>query len=87
MKIWRPGQKYSLPTCNEVKSALTRLGFELLPRTSTSHEKWSDGKHYVTVDCPKSPFSKELILSMAKQAGISKNSFLEYCFNKKKKKT
>lgn len=35
-----------------------------------------DGNFFkVTVDCPKSPFSQDLISSMAKQAGVSKKEF------------
>jgi hypothetical protein len=38
--------------------------------------KVENGKLFkVTVDCPKSPFSQDLISSMAKQAGVSKKAF------------
>ncbi|SDY40222.1 type II toxin-antitoxin system HicA family toxin [Nitrosomonas sp. Nm33] len=66
-------------TCKEVKQILKNLGFELRPRKSTSHEQWAkiNGSilYKVTVDCPKSPFSQDLISSMAKQAGVSKKEF------------
>lgn len=67
-------------TCKEVKTILKNLGFEPRPQKGTSHEQWvktdSDGVfHKVTVDCPKSPFSQDLIRSMASQAGVSKKEF------------
>ena len=66
-------------TCAQVKRALKKLGFEARPQKSTSHEQWvkvEQGRIYkVTVDCPKSPFSQELISSMSRQAGLSKKDF------------
>lgn len=66
-------------TCREVKQILSSLGFTQRPTKGTSHEQWvrhCDGNFFkVTVDCPKSPFSQDLISSMAKQAGISKKEF------------
>lgn len=63
-------------TCRQVKDALERLGFKASPQKGTSHEHWKkieNGRLYkVTVDCPKAPFSQDLISSMAKQAGITK---------------
>lgn len=63
-------------TCKQVKDALTSLGFEPRPQKGTSHEQWVkdvNGRRYkVTVDCPKAPFSQDLIGSMARQAGITK---------------
>ncbi|HHF0380535.1 TPA: type II toxin-antitoxin system HicA family toxin, partial [Pseudomonas aeruginosa] len=60
-------------TCKQVKAALKAMGFEPRPRTGTSHEKWvktaGSNRWIVTVDCPKSPFSNDLIASMARQAG------------------
>ena len=45
-------------------------------KSGTSHEDWVQtikGRfHKVTVDCPKAPFSQDLISSMAKQAGVTK---------------
>lgn len=65
------------------------MGFESEGQKGTSHEHWSKvvkGKLYkVTVDCPKAPFSDILVDSMAKQAGVKKRIFLEYCFDKNKK--
>lgn len=65
------------------------MGFEPQKQDGTSHEPWKkivNGKLYkVTVDCPKAPFSKTLVKSMAAQAGVSKKVFLQYCFDKKLK--
>lgn len=66
-------------TCAEVKAVLKRLGFEPLPRTGTSHEQWAKtegGRRFkVTVDCPKQPFSHDIIRYMARQAGVSVREF------------
>ena len=66
-------------TCKQVKTILSNLGFEPRPRTGTSHEKWvkTDGgrRYVVTVDCPKAPFSPDLISYMARQAGVTKKEF------------
>ncbi|MBE9142521.1 type II toxin-antitoxin system HicA family toxin [Planktothrix mougeotii] len=81
--------KFAPPTCKQVKTALKNMGFEPQKQDGTSHEQWKkivNGKLYkVTVDCPKAPFSKTLVKSMASQAGVSKKVFLEYCFDKKLK--
>lgn len=65
------------------------MGFESEGQKSTSHEHWSKetkGRLYkVTVDCPKAPFGDDLTSFMARQAGVSKKVFLQYCFDKKKK--
>ena len=68
-------------TCKQVKEILTNLGFTARPQKGTSHEHWVKydkngnllGK--VTVDCPKAPFSQDLISYMARQAGVSKKEF------------
>lgn len=66
-------------TCKQVKEILVNLGFSPRPQKGTSHEQWvktdNDRRYKVTVDCPKSPFSQDLISSMAKQAGVSKKEF------------
>jgi len=66
-------------TCKQVKAALASLGFEPRERTATSHEKWvkTEGANrwIVTVDCPKAPFSNDLIKSMASQAGMKTREF------------
>ena len=66
-------------TCKDVKRILTNLGFAPRPQKSTSHEHWvkTVGNKFfkVTVDCPKAPFSQDLISSMARQAGVSKKAF------------
>ncbi len=63
-------------TCPEVKRALKVLGFKPAPRAGTSHEQWEKrdvGRLYkVTLDCPKAPFSLDLIDSMAVQAGTNR---------------
>lgn len=62
--------------CADFKKILKELGFESRPRkTGTSHESWvktEKGRFFkVTVDCPKAPFTRDLLKSMAKQAGCS----------------
>lgn len=62
--------------CTDIKRALKELDFVPAPRTGTSHEQWvrrdAQRLYKVTVDCPKAPFSLDLIDSMAKQAGVSR---------------
>ncbi|WP_370211213.1 type II toxin-antitoxin system HicA family toxin [Alloalcanivorax venustensis] len=76
------------PTCKQVKAALKSLGFEKVkPRKGTSHEKFRHPefrkeKRNVTVDCPKAPFRPELIISMARQAGLKKNEFWDLCLGR-----
>lgn len=66
-------------TCKEVKQILDTLGFAPRPQKATSHEQWvkkaNDRIYKVTVDCPKAPFSQDLISSMARQAGVTKKQF------------
>ena len=66
-------------SCKDVKQILKNLGFVARPTKGTSHEHWvkttGDRFYKVTVDCPKAPFSQDLISSMAKQAGLSKKEF------------
>ncbi len=66
-------------TCSQVKDILRTLGFSPRPQKGTSHEQWAkveNGRLYkVTVDCPKAPFTQELISSMARQAGVTKKQF------------
>lgn len=75
--------------CADLKRALRRLGFEPEPGKGSSHEQWRlviDGRLYkVTVDCPKAPFSDDLLSSMANQAGLSKRELIAYCKDKKRK--
>lgn len=67
----------------EVIRGLKKMGFEMKPRSGTSHEQWilksSKGKWVVTVDQHHAPFSKDLIKSMAKQAGIKDRHFHALC--------
>lgn len=69
-------------TCAQFKTILTKMGFKPRPQKGTSHEQWVGevgGKfRKVTVDCPKAPFSQELISSMAKQAGVTKKIIYEF---------
>ncbi|MCP5273485.1 MAG: type II toxin-antitoxin system HicA family toxin [Burkholderiales bacterium] len=71
--------KYYPLTCKQVKKILKNLGFEFRSQKGTSHEQWvrndSRGFFKVTIDCPKQPFTQDLISSMAKQAGVTKKEF------------
>lgn len=73
-------------TCTEVKKILKNLGFSRRTQRG-SHEQWvktENGRLYkVTVDCPKQPFSQNLIKYMSAQAGVSKREFYN-ALNKKK---
>jgi predicted RNA binding protein YcfA (HicA-like mRNA interferase family) len=66
--------------CKAVKRLLKLLGFEL-KRQIGSHEHYqmfARGKtRTVTVDCPKAPFSQDLIKSMSSQAGLTKAEFYD----------
>lgn len=66
-------------TCAQVKSILKSLGFDPRPQNGTSHEHWvrrENGQFLkVTVDCPKAPFSHDLIRYMARQAGVTVKQF------------
>ena len=74
-------------TYQEVVRALKRMGFEMKPKTATAHEQWirvdGRGKLLVTVDKHNAPFSRDLIRSMAKQAGMSVKEFFKVCKSKK----
>jgi hypothetical protein len=63
------------------------MGFKPRPQKGTPHEQWVGevgGKfRKVTVDCPKAPFSPDLISSMAKQAGVTKKIIYEFHFGKR----
>ena len=67
-------------TCKQVIDLLLFLGFSKRPATSgTSHDQYvgtfRQKFRKVTVDCPKAPFSQDLISSMASQAGLTKKEF------------
>lgn len=70
-------------TYKEVINGLTLMGFTMRPKTGTSHEKWfketDKGRFSVTVDKPQAPFSRFLIISMAKQAGVDARKFHALC--------
>ncbi len=74
-------------TCDQFKSVLSKLGFVKRPKKAgTSHEDWvatiNGVFRKVTVDCPKAPFSQDLIASMAKQAGVTKKIIYNYHFGR-----
>ena len=74
-------------TCADFKAILKVLGFAPRPQKSgTSHEQWVatiNGKfHKVTVDCPKAPFSGDLLQSMARQAGVTKKKIYDIYFGR-----
>lgn len=76
-------------TCAEFKAILSKLGFEKSKpkkQPSGSHENWTatiDGRfRKVTVDCPKAPFSQDLISAMAKQAGVTKKRIYDIYFGR-----
>lgn len=66
-------------SCADVKRILTNLGFTLRPKKGTSHEQWIGqirGQfRKVTVDCPKAPFTPDLVKWMTSQAGVTKKEF------------
>jgi len=71
----------------DVKACLIRLGFEKRKTKGTSHEHYVahiNGKfHKVTLDGHLSPYSINLIKSMANQAGFSNHrEFVSYCVDK-----
>ncbi|MBL1278210.1 MAG: type II toxin-antitoxin system HicA family toxin [Ectothiorhodospiraceae bacterium] len=74
------GKSNSSLTCKDVKNILVYLGFKKRVQKG-SHEQWvknsENHRFKVTVDCPKAPFSWDLIKSMASQAGSSKREFLK----------
>jgi predicted RNA binding protein YcfA (HicA-like mRNA interferase family) len=75
-------------TCDQFKAILAKLGFQPRPRKSgSSHEDWVatyNGRFYkVTVDCPKAPFSHDLIRSMAHQAGVTRKIIYDIHFGRR----
>ncbi len=75
--------KYPPLTCRDVKRGLKHLGFAPRKQQGTSHEHWvkiENGRIFkVTVDCPKEPFTGDLVKWMAAQAGVSKQQFYQAC--------
>jgi predicted RNA binding protein YcfA (HicA-like mRNA interferase family) len=74
-------------TCSEFKDILLKLGFQKRKsRSGSSHEQWvatiDDCFRKVTVDCPKAPFSPDLISSMARQAGTTKKRIYDIHFGR-----
>jgi predicted RNA binding protein YcfA (HicA-like mRNA interferase family) len=76
-------------TCDEFKAVLRKHGFAPRPRkgqTAGSHEHWVKRDDWriwkVTVDCPKAPFSHDLISSMARQAGLTRKQVYETHFGR-----
>lgn len=74
---------FAPPTCKQVKSMLLRLGFVASAGKGSHenyrHESFKGSFRKVTVDCPKAPFSDDLVSSMARQAGLTKKQFLQAC--------
>jgi predicted RNA binding protein YcfA (HicA-like mRNA interferase family) len=75
-------------TCPQFKAILKTMGFALrAAKSGTSHEHWvktvGGVLFKVTVDCPKAPFSPDLISSMAKQAGVTKKIIYDYHFGRR----
>jgi predicted RNA binding protein YcfA (HicA-like mRNA interferase family) len=68
-------------SCEDFKAILKTLGFSPRPQKGTSHQQWVkivSGRLYkVTVDCPKAPFTRDMIMFMARQAGVSKKRIYE----------
>lgn len=63
-----------------VAKILTHLGFSPRPQKGTSHQQWvKAGPQFakVTLDKPKSPYTRDLIASIARQARISKRKLYE----------
>jgi len=75
--------KHTPLTVSDVERGLKAMGFTKRPQKATSHTQWvrstEKGILKVTVDAPKSPFSHDLIKSMAHQAGVSVSGFYEVC--------
>jgi len=74
-------------SCSEFKEILTKMGFAPRAGKGTSHEQWiatiNGTFRKVTVDCPKAPFSQDLISSMAKQAGVTKAIIYDFYFGRR----
>lgn len=77
------GRKLTPLKYAEVIKGLKALGFEMKPKTGTSHEQWikktDTNKWVVTVDKHHAPFSRDLIKSMASQAGMDARKFHALC--------
>ncbi len=74
------GGNNSSLTYKDVKNILAHEEFKKRTQKG-SHEQWvkdtKDRRFKVTVDCPKAPFTWDLIKSMASQAGMNKRQFLK----------
>ena len=76
-------------TYKEVITGLKKLGFKQQKNKATGHEQWvaenpkDDTFKKVTVSKHSAPFRKELVKSMAKQAGVSLREFFQLCKEKK----
>ncbi len=70
-------------TYKEVIFGLGLMGFVLKPKTGSSHEQWirktDSNKWVVTVDKHHAPFSRDLLKSMARQAGLDARKFHAMC--------
>jgi len=74
-------------THQDVIRGLKALGFLSRPKKSTSHQQWvrddcvkgKNVRRKVTVDEHNSPYSNDLVKSMARQAGLSESQFRDAC--------
>jgi hypothetical protein len=71
----------------DVTRVLKKMGFELMPKTATAHEKWKchhSGKMWVvTVDKHIAPFDVQLMKFMINQSGFSRREWKKCLANKK----
>ncbi|MDR1842303.1 MAG: type II toxin-antitoxin system HicA family toxin [Citrobacter amalonaticus] len=79
------GKRITPITYKEVVTALRSLGFEMVPKKATAHEKWvleaNGRRRVVIVDKHIAPFDKRLIKLMAQEAGMSTKDFHQLCKN------
>lgn len=73
-------RRYPALDCKEVKDILKALGFSYRKNNAGSHDDWIfthpvKGFAKVTLDCPKAPFSVDLIKIMIDQAKSNRVEF------------
>ena len=73
-------RRYPALDCADLKRILRALGFSERGNNAGSHDDWiydhpKKGFLKVTLDCPKAPFSIDLIQSMISQAGSDRVTF------------
>lgn len=74
-------------TYREFIKVLKELGFELKSHNGTSHEQWqhinfNGSRRLVSVSGHHAPYAKWLLVSMLRQAGLSKKELIS-CIRKK----